>query len=57
MRRSIAHWINLSPEAILFTILPILIFESSFSSDLHLFMKQIVPVSMAPHTRLTPFPP
>lgn len=42
--RSIARWINLSPEAILFTILPLLIFETSFSSDLHLFMKQIVPV-------------
>jgi len=42
--KSIDTWTNISPDAILFTILPILIFESSFSSDLHLFMKQIVPV-------------
>jgi NhaP-type Na+/H+ or K+/H+ antiporter len=28
-------------------ILPILIFGSSFSSDLHLFLKQLVPVSVS----------
>eukprot|EP00624_Nannochloropsis_granulata_P006396 evm.model.NODE_47582_length_4217_cov_9.563908.1 len=37
-------WINLSPEAILTIILPILIFGSSFSSDLHLFLQQLTPV-------------
>ena len=37
-------WINLSPEAILNVILPILIFGSSFSSDLHLFLQQLTPV-------------
>ncbi|GAB5037945.1 sodium hydrogen exchanger partial, partial [Nannochloropsis oceanica] len=37
-------WINLSPEAILTVILPILIFGSSFSSDLHLFLQQLTPV-------------
>jgi len=37
-------WINLSPEAILTVILPILIFGSSFSSDLHLFLQQLSPV-------------
>lgn len=42
---SVSLWINLSPEAILTVILPILIFGTSFASDLHLFMKQIVPVS------------
>jgi len=37
-------WINLPPEAILTVILPILIFGSSFSSDLHLFLQQLTPV-------------
>ena len=37
-------WINLSPEAILTVILPILIFGSSFASDLHLFLQQLTPV-------------
>jgi len=37
-------WINLSPEAILNVILPILIFGSSFASDLHLFLQQLTPV-------------
>lgn len=37
-------WTNLSPEAILTVILPILIFGSSFSSDLHLFLQQLSPV-------------
>ena len=42
--KSVDNWVNISSSALLFTILPILIFESSFSSDLHIFMKQIVAV-------------
>ena len=38
------HALSRSPEAILFTILPILIFESSFSANLFLFFKQLRPV-------------
>jgi NhaP-type Na+/H+ or K+/H+ antiporter len=42
--RSADLWINISPEAILTVILPILIFGSSFASDLHLFLQQLTPV-------------
>jgi NhaP-type Na+/H+ or K+/H+ antiporter/CRP-like cAMP-binding protein len=37
-------WINISPEAILTIILPILIFGSSFATDLHLFLQQLTPI-------------
>ena len=37
-------WINISPEAILTIILPILIFGSSFAIDLHLFVQQLGPI-------------
>jgi NhaP-type Na+/H+ or K+/H+ antiporter len=36
LSESIRHWASVSPEVILFTILPILLFESAFSSDVHI---------------------
>lgn len=38
---SISTWVNISPEAIIFAILPILIFEASFSANLFLFYKAL----------------
>lgn len=37
---SLAHWSNVSPEVVLFTILPILLFESAFSADVHIFIHE-----------------
>ncbi|GAB5036345.1 sodium hydrogen exchanger partial [Nannochloropsis oceanica] len=37
-------WINISPEAILTVILPVLIFGSSFACDLHLFLQLKGPI-------------
>lgn len=41
---SLDQWVNISAHALLFTILPILIFEGAFSANLHLVIRQIVPV-------------
>jgi len=38
---SLETWIYISPEVILFTLLPILIFESSFSTDFHVFLREV----------------
>ena len=38
---SLEVWVNINPEAILFTILPILIYESAFSADLSIFRDQL----------------
>ena len=38
---SIHTWVDISPEAVIFCILPILIFEASFSANLFLFYKSL----------------
>jgi len=38
---SIHSWVDISPEAVIFCILPILIFEASFSANLFLFYKSL----------------
>jgi len=38
---SIGVWVNISPDVIFNTIIPILIFESSFSVNPYMFMRQI----------------
>lgn len=38
---SIGIWLSIRPEYILFTFLPVLIFESAFSMDTHLFLREL----------------
>jgi CPA1 family monovalent cation:H+ antiporter len=38
---SVHTWVDISPEAVIFCILPILIFEASFSANLFLFYKSL----------------
>ena len=38
---SVDEWLQLSPEVVLFTFLPVLVFESALATDAHIFQRQL----------------